>query len=118
VHEQEMQTVTSFEASAVDDAELTGIMADYLALERVRTVRRLLVIRCGLLALATALIGLALHRLTAFASWFSITAFLTPPASAWLLEMRRNARLGRRLGDVPGGTTCVVTDAPGGVEKS
>jgi hypothetical protein len=109
-----MQTVTSFEASAVDDAELTGIMADYLALERVRTFRRLLMIRCGLLAVATALIGFGLHWLTAFASWFSITAFLTLPASAWILEIRRNARLGRRLEDVPGGMTRVVSNGPGG----
>jgi hypothetical protein len=113
-----MQTVTSFEASAIDDAELTGIMTDYFALERVRTFRRLLVIRCGLLALATALIGLGLHWLTAFASWFSITAFLMPPASAWILEMRRNARLGRRLEDVPGGMTCVVADGPVGAGTS
>jgi hypothetical protein len=107
-----MHTVTSFDGSAVGEAELAKIIAEYLEVERVRTVRRLLVRRCGLLAGATAVIGLALHWVTAFASWFSISAFLALPASAWIFEVRRNARLGRLLSAVPGGMTQVVSDEP------
>lgn len=60
-----MHTVTSFDGSAVGDSELTVIIAEYLALERVRVFRRLLLVRCGLLALTTGLIGIGLHRLSA-----------------------------------------------------
>jgi hypothetical protein len=105
-----MHTVTSFEGSAVGEAELADIIAEYLEVERVRVFRRLLVRRCGLLAVATAIVGLGLHWLTAFASWFSISAFLAPPASAWILEVRRDARLGRRLSDVPGGITEILAE--------
>ena len=37
-----MPTITSFHSSAVEPEELSGIMADYLALERARIFRRLL----------------------------------------------------------------------------
>jgi Flp pilus assembly protein TadB len=107
-----MHTVTCFDGSAVGEAELASIMAEYLELEGVRGFRRLLVRRCGLLAAATAIVGLGLHWLTAAASWFSISALLAPPASAWILEMCRDARLGRLLSDVPGRVTQVVTNGP------
>ena len=45
-----MHTVVSFHGSAVKPDQLSGIMADYLALERARTFRRLLVKRFGVLA--------------------------------------------------------------------
>lgn len=106
----DMHSVTSFAGSAVGPDELSGIMADYLALERARIMRRLLVMRCGSLALAAAVIGLAFHWLSPFASWFSVGAFLTPPAWAWFVEIRRHVQLSRRLEDVPGAVTQVVSE--------
>jgi hypothetical protein len=37
-----MPTITSFRSSAVESEDLSGIMADYLALERARIFRRFL----------------------------------------------------------------------------
>jgi len=97
-----MATVTSFHRSAVTPDELSGIVADHLALEHAQIFRRLLVTRCGLLALATAVMGLVFHWLSPFASWFSVGVFLMPPAWAWVVEIRRHARLRRRLDVRPG----------------
>jgi hypothetical protein len=105
-----MRTVTSFNASAVGKAELTGIMAEYLALEQVRVVRRLLVTRCGAMALVAVGLGLV-HWLSPFASGFSVTAFLSLPVSAWVFELRRNARLGRRLAEVPGAVSEEIVES-------
>src|SRR4051812_30249362 len=99
-----MRTVISFDGSALPPSELTTIMAEYIALEHVRLVRRLLVMRCGAIAAAVGGLGVG-HWLPPFASWFSATAFLALPLSAWILELRRNARLGRRLAGVPGAQT-------------
>jgi len=107
-----MQTITSIHASAIPPEELSGIMADYLALERARIFRRLLVTRFGLLAVTAAVIGGLLHWLPPFASWFSIGLFLTPPLWAWIVELRRERRLSRRLEDVPGGVTDVAPQRP------
>ena len=79
-------------------AELASIMSEYLALERARVMRRLLVFRCGSIAGTIAVLGLALHWLPATMSWFSAGLFLIPPAWAWIAERRRNHSLGRRLG--------------------
>lgn len=100
-----MDEVTSFRASAVSRDELNGIMTDYLALERVRIVRRLLVARFGLLALAAAAAGVWPHWLSPFASSFSVAVCLTPPTWAWVLECQRSRRLSRRLEEVPGAVT-------------
>jgi hypothetical protein len=108
-----MHTVTSFEGAALRQGELSGIMADYLGVERARIIRRLLVIRCGLLALAAGIVGFGLHWLTQWASWISMGVLLTPPASAWIVELRRDLRLERRVGNVPGRITQVVSPKSG-----
>ena len=100
-----MNLVTSLPASAVSSEELDEILADYLALERVRIFRRLLVTRFGFLALATAVAGLGLHWLPVFASWFSVGVFLVPPVWAWVVECQRSRRLARRLEEVPNAVT-------------
>jgi Flp pilus assembly protein TadB len=103
-----MHTVTSFPASAVRPEQLSGIMADYLALERARAFRRLLVTRFGIMALMAAVIGAGLHRLLPFASWCSVGALLVPPVWAWMVELRRDLRLARRLEELPAAATHVV----------
>jgi hypothetical protein len=103
-----MHTVTSFPAAAVGPGELSGIMADYLALEEARIFRRLLVVRFGILAFIAGIAGAVLHWLSPFASWFSVGVFLVPPVSAWIIELRRDRRLARRLDELPEGATHVV----------
>ena len=95
-----MYSLTSFPASAVDPDELNAITADYLALERVRIFRRLLVKRFGLLMVIAAAVSLA--WLSRFALWFSVSLCVTPPAYAWAIEIRRERRLAARLNGVPG----------------
>src|SRR5688500_12012527 len=107
-----MHTVTSFHASAVQPEELSGIMADYLGLERARIFRRLLVTRFGLLVLAVAVIGGVFHWVPAFATWFSVGVFLVPPMWAWIIQLRREARLARRVEEVPGSVTHQVQPIP------
>ena len=100
-----MPTITSFHSSAVESEEVGGIMADYLALERARTFRRLLVPRCGVLAACVLLLGTVLHAIPPTPMWFSVGAFVTPPLWAWFVELRRDWRLARRLKHVPSGVT-------------
>lgn len=103
-----VNVVTSFHESAVSANELNRIMADYLALERVRVFRRLLVTRCGILATVVAVAGLWLHWLPPFASWFTVTLFLVPPTWACVLEWTRRRRLAELLDEVPGAITKVA----------
>jgi hypothetical protein len=100
-----MPTITSFHSSAVESEELGGIMAEYLALERARMFRRLLVKRFGLLAAGVLILGVVLHVVPPIPMWFSVAAFVTPPVWAWIVELRRDCRLARRLEKVPGGVT-------------
>ena len=65
-----MHTVTSFHASAVRPDQLSGIVNDYLALERARILRRLLAIRFGVLTVIVG--GVGFLWLSAFATWFSV----------------------------------------------
>jgi hypothetical protein len=98
-----MHSFTSFSASAVAPDELNRITADYLALERIRVFRRLLVKRFGILTVIVAAVSLA--WLSRFALWFSVGLCLTPPVWAWTIELRRERRLAARLNDVPGQRT-------------
>lgn len=77
-------------------------MADYLALERARMFRRLLVKRFGWLAAGVAILGGILRVLPPIATWFSLSVFVTLPVWAWIVELRRDRRLARRLAQVPG----------------
>jgi hypothetical protein len=103
-----MHTVTSFHAAAVCPEELSGIMGDYLALEEARIFRRLLVVRFGILAFIAGIAGAVLHWLPPVASWLSVGVFLVPPVSAWIVELRRDRRLARRLDELPASATHVV----------
>jgi hypothetical protein len=95
-----MYSLTSFPTSAVDPDELNAITADYLALERLRIFRRLLVKRFGVLTVIAAAVSLA--WLPRFALWFSVSLSVAPPTFAWAIEIRRERRLAARLNGVPG----------------
>jgi hypothetical protein len=104
-----METVISFRASAIPPDQLSGIVADYLALDRARIFRRLLVIRCGLMALGAALAGLLLHNLSPLAPWVTSGLFLMPPIWAWVAELRLARSLSLRLDGVGGAVTHKMT---------
>ena len=89
VERRQVHTVTSFHASAVPPDQLSAIMADYLALEQARVFRRLLVVRCGLMALVIAAAGFGFGWLPRFAWIFGASLFLAVPGAAWLVELRR-----------------------------
>jgi hypothetical protein len=100
-----MHTVTSFPAAAVPPDQLSGILADYLALDRARMYRRLLTARCGLLALVAAAFGALVHGPSLFARWIPTGMLLVPPAWAWISELRIEYRRSRRLEGVDGAVT-------------
>jgi hypothetical protein len=95
-----MQTITSFPASSIPRDQLGSILADYLALDRARILRRLLVTRFGLLALLAAVLGTVVHGFFPFARWLTIGLLLLPPAWALMAELRLERRLSRRLDGV------------------
>lgn len=78
-----MRTVTSFHGSAVRPEQLNAIMAECLALEQARGIRRLLVTRCGLVVLALAVAGPGLGWLPPVATWFLAGIFLAAAGCAW-----------------------------------
>jgi len=102
-----MHTVTSFRASDVESHQVRAIMAEYLALERARTYRRLFVARFGLLALVVAVVGFGFHWLSAVASWSSVGVCGVAPTWAWLVERRNNRRLARSLEEISSGEIVV-----------
>ena len=97
-----MHSVTSFRASDVPPDQLHDVLLDYLAVERARIYRKLFVTRFGGLAVVVALIGLVWLTERAFA--FTVGLCLVPPAWAWLLEIRQERRLARRISVIPGAT--------------
>ena len=99
-----MQTVT-LATGEVQPEQLSAVMAESLALEHVRVFRKLLVVRCGVIALAIAVTGQILGLRHSFGYWFSMAIFLAAPASAWVVERRREHQLGRRLEYSPRATT-------------
>jgi hypothetical protein len=97
-----MQSVTSFPASAVSSDLLARILADYTALDRVRTFRRVLVVRFGLVTIVVAVGGLVLPRLSPFERWAPIALCLLPPLVVRAMEFRLAHRLSRHLDGVEG----------------
>jgi hypothetical protein len=97
-----VQTLTSFPASAVSRDQLSDILRDYLALDRAKIFRRLLVTRFGCLALLTAVGGAVVRGISPFAHWFTTGLLLVPPTWAWCAELRLERRLAGRLDDVDG----------------
>jgi len=98
-----MRTVASFRAADVESDQVRAIMAEYLALERARTYRRLFAIRFGLLAAVVAVVGFGFHWLSARDSWISVGLCGVAPTWAWLTESRNNRRLSRWLAEIPSG---------------
>ena len=92
-----MQTVVSFRASAIPQEELGRVVADYLALDRARVLRRLMVPRFGVLALAACLLETLLHGFSVVARSLTVGLCLLPPVWAWLVELIRERRVSGQL---------------------
>ena len=99
-----MDTLTWFHSTAVPRDKLAPLLSDYLALDRLRTVRRLLLVRCGALALMAAVIGPLVGWLSALGRSLVVALFLLPPAWAWILERRADLRLSNRLRSIEAST--------------
>jgi hypothetical protein len=97
-----MHTVMSFRASSVPPEQVGRIVCDYLALDRARIVRRLMVARCGLLALAAGTLETTVHGFSPLARMLTVALCLVPPAWAWVAELVYSRRLLRVSRTLPG----------------
>ena len=99
-----METLTWFRSASVQPDKLAPLLSEYLALDRLRTVRRLLLVRCGALALTAAVVGPLVGWLSALGRSLVVALFLVPPAWAWILESRADLRLSNRLRSIKANT--------------
>ena len=84
-------------ALPVEPEQLNAVMADFMALEHARVFRRMLVRRCGVVALSIAVSGVLLGLLHSFAYWFSLGIFVLAPAGAWIVERRLERGLRKKV---------------------
>jgi Flp pilus assembly protein TadB len=96
-----MRAFTSFGASDLPPERLSRVLADYVALEQAQIFRRLLIRRCGTLALSAAVVAGLTHVLPRLDWAIIITLLLAGPALAWISETRIERRLLRALDDLP-----------------
>ena len=99
-----MQTLVSFPASGTPSQELGPILSDYLALDRARIVRRLMVARFGVLALLAVLLE-TIRGFSPFARVFTVALCLLSPFWARIVELGRERRLSQRIERVDGAVT-------------
>ena len=92
-----MPTIVWFHPSVVPRKELGRLLSDYLALDRARNLRRLMVTRFGILALVAALLETAFRGFSPFARLITVALCLFPPLWARIAEFGREWRLARRI---------------------
>lgn len=90
-----MSSLMAIPASTVSPEELRRLLADHIALDQARVLRRLLVVRCGSLAAAAAAFGLLGHGASLAARCVPPPLFLAMPLWAWVSERRLERRLAR-----------------------
>jgi hypothetical protein len=100
-----MQPLISFSASATTSPELGRILSDYLALDRARIIRRLMVARFGFLAVLAALLETVFRGFSPFARVVTVALCVVPPLYARIVELARERRLSRRIDCVDGAVT-------------
>ncbi|HKE85002.1 MAG TPA: hypothetical protein VKB50_14670 [Vicinamibacterales bacterium] len=91
-----MRGVTAIRSSAVSREQLSQILGDYLALDRARRFRRLLLKRFGLLTLGAIAIAIGITGESASVRWALVALFAAPPVLASIAELRLERRLSRR----------------------
>jgi hypothetical protein len=96
-----MDVLTAIHATNIPPAQLSALLAEYLALEELRCVRREFLPQLGVLALIFVALG-AIGLLTAF-EWLATVALLLG-AAAWLLSFvrLRDRRFRQHLSQLPG----------------
>ncbi|HEU4938665.1 MAG TPA: hypothetical protein VFT39_19585, partial [Vicinamibacterales bacterium] len=92
-------------ASTIPSEDLSRILKDYLALDRVRIYRRLLLARVGLLAVLAALLETSLRGSSPLVRLFTVALCLFPPAWARIVEFAHERRLSRRIEALDGRVT-------------
>jgi hypothetical protein len=92
-----MQMLISLPSSRTPSRELGHILSDYLALDRARIFRRLMVARFGFLALLAAWLETVFRGFSPFARVFTVALCLVPPVWARIVELARERRLSRRI---------------------
>src|SRR5262245_29906816 len=99
-----MQMLTAIHAADVPPEQLSVILAEYLALEELRGVRREFLPQLAVVGLFVATLGV-LGILTAL-QWISSETLLVA-AGGWLywLVLRRDRKLRRHLAEIPGCAT-------------
>ncbi len=95
-----MPTVASFHASDLSREQLRRMLAEHLALERAQVFRRLLVKRCGVIALIVVALGVSTSLIPSVGTWTIAGLFVAAPAGAWLRELHLQARVARVLSGV------------------
>jgi hypothetical protein len=90
-------TFLSVTASEMPHDQLRQVLAEYLELEQAQIFRHLLVVRCGLMATIALLAALSTHALSVTAWSIMIGLILAAPIGAWIVELRCEWRLARRL---------------------
>ena len=113
-----MYAITSLRTAGLPPEHVKAVLADYLALERARTYRRVCVTRFGALAAVFGVAGFGVHWLSPIVSWSSVVMCGIAPVWAWVAEMRRAWTLSSRLRRLPGAATDAVrlvasNDGPG-----
>jgi hypothetical protein len=94
-----MKDIASFSSSDVPPNELNAIAAEYLALERLRVFRQLLVPRCIVLAVVVGTAGILWPPGVPW--WAGVVVCLVVPACVWIAEVVREHRLAVRLVNLP-----------------
>jgi hypothetical protein len=97
-----MQTVISVPASTIPREELSRILSDYLALDRARICRRLMVARFGLLAVVAAFVETSFRGFSPLVRLLTVALCLFPPAWARIAEFAHERRLSRRIEAIDG----------------
>lgn len=92
-----MQTTISFRTSTMPRHELRRTLSDYLALERARVIRQVLVTRFGgIAAIAGSAMTIA-HLFSPVARILAIGLCVVPPLGAWIAEIALAHRLVQRI---------------------
>ena len=92
-----MRKVMTVDGSSVPDAEMSGILSDYLALEQLRCFRRLLQVRCGVLGAVALVVAVLVRSLSVYTRWVPVGLLVAPPVWAWIVEQRLALRLASRV---------------------
>ena len=109
-----MQTSITFRTSAIPNCELRRTLSDYLALERVRGIRRVLVTRFAAIAAIAGSAMIIAHLFTPITRIVTVGLCLVPALGAWIAEIVIAYRLLRRIKRSPGiYTTSRLSDRSG-----